>query len=374
MSQLRFSVCHVTTAHPADDVRIYEKECKTLASTGKYRVTLAAPAAQEYGLSIDAVSLPRKRDSRVARLIHGPLAAFRLTRRHSFDIWHFHDPELVPVAIALSLQGKTVIWDAHEDYQSQISSTGAKRYIPKPGRPLIRGAARLLLGLADRTVSAVVAATPTIANRYTASHTCVVGNEAVVGRFTDCKPLYESRQLLFIGSPTADHCFPQVIAAVESISDVHLLIAGRRLDASTWSEAKRRLGTRVRYAGWLDREGLALAINESAIGLVTYADSAAYNDDYISPTKLFEFAAAGLPVVGTPIRGNQRLIADSGSGVVAEGFNSKAIQVAIEKALQSKETWKEQSEAGRRWSAKYGSWTASEKRLTDLYERLTLEN
>jgi len=34
-------VLHLTTAHPPNDVRIYEKECKSLASEG-YELTIAA--------------------------------------------------------------------------------------------------------------------------------------------------------------------------------------------------------------------------------------------------------------------------------------------------------------------------------------------
>ena len=33
-------ICHVTTAHRVDDVRVVDKECRTLAAVDGYRITI----------------------------------------------------------------------------------------------------------------------------------------------------------------------------------------------------------------------------------------------------------------------------------------------------------------------------------------------
>ena len=36
------------------------------------------------------------------------------------DIYHFHDPELLPYGLKLKKKGKSVIFDSHENYSEQI--------------------------------------------------------------------------------------------------------------------------------------------------------------------------------------------------------------------------------------------------------------
>lgn len=58
---VRPRVIHVTTAHRADDMRIFERECRSLASTGRYDVFLAAAGRipDDVGVTLNPWFLPR---------------------------------------------------------------------------------------------------------------------------------------------------------------------------------------------------------------------------------------------------------------------------------------------------------------------------
>ncbi len=125
------------------------------------------------------------------------------------------------------------------------------------------------------------------------------------------------------------------------------------------------MGERLTHLGWLDRRELGKAIDRSSFGMLTYADTAPYAVG--SPTKAFEFAAGGLPVIATPNKMNQQLLAKNGAGFLAAGFDTMSLRDAIVAALADAEAWKRASDAGRVWALEDGSWNQSEKRLIDVY-------
>ena len=127
-------VCHITTAHPATDVRIFYKECVSLVKAG-YDVTLIAPNATtaiKDGVKIMGVEMKSK--SRISRMTAGAKAVYGKALEIDADIYHFHDPEFLRYGLKLKKQRKVVVYDVHEDLPRQVL---AKHYIPTPIRRLV---------------------------------------------------------------------------------------------------------------------------------------------------------------------------------------------------------------------------------------------
>ncbi|MBN1943215.1 MAG: glycosyltransferase family 4 protein [Phycisphaerae bacterium] len=141
----RVRACHITTVHPTFDVRIFFKECRSLAEAG-FDVHLVA--CHDHDEVVDGVkihALP-KPPNRIARLLLWPIRAFFKAVRVGADIYHLHDPELVPLAVLLKYTtGATIIFDFHEDIAGQILT---KFWVPKPLRWALSSAVRLLNSLA----------------------------------------------------------------------------------------------------------------------------------------------------------------------------------------------------------------------------------
>ncbi|MGB9862610.1 MAG: glycosyltransferase [Candidatus Saccharicenans sp.] len=119
MSKQNIKCCHITTVHPPFDVRIFHKECKTLAKAG-YEVFLIAQHDKEETVDgVHIIPLPKARN-RVYRILFLPIKALNIALRLEADVYHIHDPELIPLNVFLRLLGKKIIFDVHEYYSEII--------------------------------------------------------------------------------------------------------------------------------------------------------------------------------------------------------------------------------------------------------------
>ncbi|MGC8982027.1 MAG: glycosyltransferase family 1 protein, partial [Minisyncoccia bacterium] len=91
---MKAKVCHITTVHSPFDVRIFHKECKTLAKSGYEVYLIAQHDKEEIVDGIHLIPLPIVR-SRIRRMIYLPIRALKEALKLKANIYHFHDPELI---------------------------------------------------------------------------------------------------------------------------------------------------------------------------------------------------------------------------------------------------------------------------------------
>lgn len=369
------TVCVLTSAHPAFDVRIFHKQCKSLARAG-YQVTLVAQATEDgehEGIALRALPIWKSRMERFAR---GAIAVYRKAREVDADVYHFHDPELIPVGLLLRLRGKRVIYDSHENLPRTISY---KPYIPRIFCGTVSRIVGFLENRACRWFSALVTATDGIAHRFRRfnDNVVVINNypriEEIENTFSPGARVDTEPALLYVGMRiTRARGAEEMVRAIGLLpkeTRARLRLVGN-WDSPELPAALSKIPgwDRVTFVGPLGRREVATELQNAAAGLVILHPEPNYVTS--QPVKLFEYMCAGLPVIVSDFPDCREIVDDAGCGILVNPFDPKEIAGAMEFLLAHP---KEASEMGRRGHAavraRY-SWTNEEKTLLRLYSEL----
>ena len=100
-------ICHLTSVHDSTDVRVFRKECSSLAK--KYDVYLVAKGQSREENNVKIIGIGDAPDSRLKRITRFTKAVYQKGLSLDCDIYQIHDPELLPVALKLKRKGKAVI-------------------------------------------------------------------------------------------------------------------------------------------------------------------------------------------------------------------------------------------------------------------------
>ena len=155
-------ICHFTSVHSNSDIRIFVKECSTLAQAG-YVVYLVAQGESRIENGVHVIGLGKIPQGRKRRMRDFAKAIYEKAKSLDCDIYHFHDPELLPYGVKLKKMGKKVIFDSHEDVPAQILD---KDWIPYPLRKIVSVIYKTYETYAVGKFDAVVAATPHIGEMF----------------------------------------------------------------------------------------------------------------------------------------------------------------------------------------------------------------
>ena len=147
-------------------------------------------------------------------------------------------------------------------------------------------------------------------------------------------------------------------------SDYHLLVLGEG-PMQPWIEGFVRgagLSDRVTLAGWVPHEALPRWLRSVDIAVAPYP---AIPDFYFSPLKVFEYLAAGLPVVASAIGQIDGLIEDGESGLLVAPGDVADLAGAIERLHREPALRRRLGRAAARRGGDF-SWRENARRITEI--------
>lgn len=364
------SVCHLTSVHQPRDVRILDKECESLAANGA-TVTLVVPCEKDVAAAggrtkVVCVRPPRSRLHRMA------VTAWEVGKTAcsvNAAVYHLHDPELIPVGWALKLRGHVVVYDAHENLPKQVLG---KSWIPRWLRRPVAWISRAIEWAACRTFDAVVAATPSIHQRL--RDAILVQNFPRPMTVTHPRTRYEERprRVLYHGGITSIRGAVEMVDAIGLVArsyHARLALAGEIQPAALRDKLEKHPAwRRVDYRGWVSRREVREMLSSAGVGLVLYHPLPNHIDS--QPNKLFEYMAAGIPVIAADYPRWREIVDGSGCGLLVDPLDPSAISSAIKWVFDHPQEAKEMGLNGRNAVHSRYNWEVEERKLVTLYERL----
>jgi glycosyltransferase involved in cell wall biosynthesis len=294
-------VVHLTNVHPCHNTRILYKECQTLAQEG-FEVVLVVPHEEKIDGVIGGVrirSIPKPRN-RLQRMICTGYRAFRTSLQEDADLYHIHDPELLPWAQLLRLSGKPVIYDMHEYLRGAILDKG---WI----RPFLRRPVSAFMGRLERML---MSGLPVIFAEYSYRKHCphlmmsaTVLNLPDVSCFLSIQAdKYEQFTAGYMGGVCEARGSLAMLEAlrilrdqgqrigfqcVGPVSEEHMRVLRSRIDPDQAPD--------VRFHGQLIQQDGWRIMARCHVGLAVLQAVPNYLESY--PTKMFEYMVLGMPVV-----------------------------------------------------------------------------
>lgn len=363
-------VCHMTSAHDGEDIRIFHKECMSLARAG-YDVYLVQPGESYEKNGVHLVGTGAKARGRLERFLHGAKNTYRKALEVDADVYHLHDPELLSYGLKLKRRGKKVIFDSHEFYAQQIME---KAYIPAFCRGLVSKVYDLYQKYILRRLDGLVF--PCLLEGRNPFEGCCP-HIAIVDNVPMLHELYEQydpsavkyeRSVCQIGSLTHIRGITHLIRAAGK-ADCTLYLGG--VFESPEYEAQLRAMPEfqnVVYLGKLDRPQVLETLQHCRIGAATLLNVGQYDTAWNLSTKVFEQMSLALPVILNRYPYNDMMVEKYRFGICVDPSNVDEIAEAICYLLDNPDEAKRMGENGRRAVREEFNWSVEEQKLFALYE------
>lgn len=350
---------------------MFWRECVGLASRG-YDVTLLARADQDSDVhGVHVVGL-RTYGSRMARMTVGVWRALVEAVRTRADLYHAHDPELIPALLLLRLGGKRVVYDAHEWLSLQVRS---KDYLPAGTRTAALMITRGLEKAIGVGANQVVTVSDACATPFPARKVTVVANYPELDRFAPVVAPPQNSEVpafAYLGGISAIRGIEQLVDAIDELNttdEASLVLVGPFESQELQDRVSARPGWQhVRYLGVVPHTEVASRLAGARAGLATFLPTP--NNVIGSPNKVFEYLALGLPLILSDFPAWRQMLTGVDCALFVDPADPTAIAEAMRWLVRHPQRAAEMGAAGRAAVEGRFNWDAQLDNLVGAYRRM----
>ena len=359
-------VCHITSAHKSDDDRIFRKECVSLSKAG-YEVSLVAQGESRNEAGVHVVGIGEQPQKRLKRMFGFAKEIYIKALELDCDIYHLHDPELLPYAKKLKKHGKVVIFDSHENHSAQIME---REYLPAFTRKTISKIYRLyeisVIKKIDAVITPCTFAGKNIFENY-AKCVSIIANYSKLEEFYDkySPDNLKEGYVCYTGSISLANGVKELVLASYK-ANVPFVLAGGQSSCLDIIKGMPEFEN-VKYMGHVNQD--------KVIEIMSHASIGAYVNRHIGQNglvdtfgiKVYEFMAMGLPIIVDDTPYAQKVINKYHCGICVKPQNVDELVEALQYYVNNPDTAHEMGMNGREAVKKEFNWSTQEKILLELY-------
>jgi glycosyltransferase involved in cell wall biosynthesis len=367
----RIHAVHLAPGHVAFDTRVFHKEARTLVEHG-LDVTVVAPHDRDEivdGIQVKALPRPT---TRFERFVGGQWSLLKIAWRADGHVYHLHDIDAWPVGVMMRMRGRRVVLDSHEDYPRLAQS---RLWVPRLLRKPVAMGVTAIERLMALVANAVISAEDEGAARFPVRKTTVVRNYVLDDEFERLSGGSRTdtvRRVIYVGSMSRERGIFEIVRALPRSSasvPVELVLLG---DLGTLREELAELPqwAQVRAPGYVSRGVVERELLASDVGVLLLHPTPKYSEGAV-PIKLFEYMAAGLPIVSSDLSTTRSVIGEADCGVLVDPLDVSSIRSAIEALLGDPLQSREMGARGRAYVRKHCLWSSQVPALIEVYGVVT---
>lgn len=366
----KIKVVHLTSVHSRFDTRIFYKMCSSLANTG-YEVSLivADSKGNEIKDKVSIIDVGKNTGGRFSRITKTVKRIYEKAKKLDGDIYHLHDPELIPAGLKLKKLKKKIIFDAHEDLSKQIMS---KEYLNHVSKITLSKLYEYYERWSIPKFDTVISATPFIRDKLIKLNpdTVDINNYPLLNEFKNFTNFNnKENEIIYIGGISKKRGIEELVSSLSFIKKIKLNLVGKFDTNQFENKLKNHKNWKmVNYLGFLDRQGVKNVLDKSKLGVVTLHPKINYIDSL--PVKMFEYMNASLPVIASNFPSWKDIVEGNKCGVCVDPFNPKKIGNIIQHLFDNPSKSRELGLNGRYAVEKKYNWFSEEKKLLFVYKKL----
>lgn len=373
----------MSSVHRWDDPRIFHKEAETLKNYYQVQIHAVAPFTFLEVNGIKVYGLKNYR--RLFRCLNW----FRLLARALFSraqVFHFHDPELIPLGVFLRLvkRKRIVVYDVHEHNEFTIST---RVWIPGP----LRVPAARLVDFMERSAvgffNGLVVADDELARKFSKARCIQVvrnfpqrsfGQEYFNSEQNPGVPEEKkSPAVIYVGVLGKDRGLETILAAMPAVKskipDASCLLVGRVNCKGVSLQYRENMGQylagcNITLTGQVNYEMVMRYIAQSSVGWIPFPPILKHR--WGIGTKLIEYMAMALPVVASDYGEGAEVVRTEKCGLLVDPEDPAAHAQAICLLLADREKAAQLGRNGREAFQQRYCWEVQGIRLLDFYNRL----
>ncbi len=326
--------------------------------------------------SINIVNKKRRKGI-LGRLFLNPLILFLDALKLRGNLYHIHDPELIPWGILIKVITRAkIVYDRHEYYdQKFLDSEKYPEILKKYAQKIYKNYEKIILFF----YTGIITVNDEMGENFNRINKNVLSiyNYPSKSIINHRRNVFTGKKIIYTGSMSKRKGYHTIINSMkkirEKIPDAEVIILGWLdkeflVDKTKMKNGDIFLDDGVYLKGRVDYLDAIKIVTESDVAWIPWENTR--NNFLGTPRKLFEYMASGIPVVASKFHFLDQYISENECGILCDANDPSKHAEAIIQILKNEKLQRKLGDNGRSAIKNKYNWENEELKLANFYRKI----